>query len=297
MGWYRWTKLRSFSWSGSGSCRYGAMEVMHTGSLMVDDVQDRATLRRGRASAHTVFGLGPAINAGTAAYFVFDHALRTTVADDSRLRAAVYESCLSALRAAHAGQGLDLEGHREEMDAAVAAGRGQQVLDLVRLTHRLKSGAPVRACMETGALLAGAGPDVLAAMGSFGEVVGTSYQIVDDVLDLEGVVRRGKATKRAGEDLFNGKVTLPLAHAVDLLPPTQMKRLWNGLRDGRAGRRRVGQATDTLRACGALQARRSEAHAALGRSWATLADLIGNSEKARTLWKMADQAVRRTRVA
>ncbi|MEH0450208.1 polyprenyl synthetase family protein, partial [Streptomyces sp. B21-102] len=144
-------------------------------------------------------------------------------------------SCLSALRAAHAGQGLDLEGHREEMDAAVAAGRGQQVLDLVRLTHRLKSGAPVRACMETGALLAGAGPDVLAAMGSFGEVVGTSYQIVDDVLDLEGVVRRGKATKRAGEDLFNGKVTLPLAHAVDLLPPTQMKRLWNGLRDGRPG--------------------------------------------------------------
>ncbi|QIP82781.1 polyprenyl synthetase family protein [Streptomyces sp. Tu 2975] len=286
---------------GGDSTRYlplaAAMELMHTGSLMVDDVQDEARLRRGRASAHTVFGAAITLNAGTAAYFTFDHALRITLPHDAALRSAVYETCLGALRAAHAGQGLDLAGHRTEMDASVATGRGREVLELVRVTHRLKSGAPVRACMEAGALLAGADLKMRATIGAFGEAVGTSYQIIDDVLDLQGVIRRGTATKQAGEDLFNGKVTMPLAHAVELLDQPQMRKLWRGLRDGRATGRRVRRAIAVLRACGALQASTNEAHTTLERSWEPLADLIGNSEKAHSLWTMASQAVRRSRIA
>lgn len=270
-----------------------AMELMHTGSLIVDDVQDRAILRRGRAPAHAVFGIATAVNAGTAAYFTFDQALRHTVPDDVVLRAAVTETCLGVLRSAHAGQGLDLEGHRAEMDAAVAAGCGCEVQHLVRLTHRLKSGAPVRACMETGALLAGAGEDVQAALGAFGEAVGVSYQVIDDVLDLDGVVRGGTATKRAGEDLFNGKVTMPLAHAVDLLEKARMTHLWKGLRDGRAGRRRVAKAAETLRACGALDASRSEAFTRLRCAWQRVEDLVEDSPKTRALWTLAHQAVSR----
>ncbi|MBX7554200.1 polyprenyl synthetase family protein [Streptomyces sp. tea 10] len=270
-----------------------AMELMHTGSLIVDDVQDRAILRRGRAPAHAVFGIATAVNAGTAAYFTFDQALRHTVPDDVVLRAAVTETCLGVLRSAHAGQGLDLEGHRAEMDAAVAAGCGREVQHLVRLTHRLKSGAPVRACMETGALLAGAGEDVQAALGAFGEAVGVSYQVIDDVLDLDGVVRGGTATKRAGEDLFNGKVTMPLAHAVDLLEKARMTHLWKGLRDGRAGRRRVAKAAETLRACGALDASRSEAFTRLRCAWQRVEDLVEDSPKTRALWTLAHQAVSR----
>ncbi|MFE9571769.1 polyprenyl synthetase family protein [Streptomyces sp. NPDC006692] len=182
-----------------------AMELMHTGSLMVDDVQDGATLRRGRAPSHAVFGQATALNAGTAAYFAFDHALRSTLPEDAALRAAVTETCLGVLRSAHAGQGLDLEGHQAEMDAAVAAGCGREVQHLVRLTHRLKSGAPVRACMETAALLTGAGKDVQAALGAFGEAVGVSYQIIDDVLDLDGVVRGGTATKRPERTCSTGR--------------------------------------------------------------------------------------------
>lgn len=286
---------------GGDSTRYlplaAAMELMHTGSLMVDDIQDQARLRRGRAAAHTVFGLATTLNAGTTAYFTFDHALRTTLPHDPALRTAVYETCLGALRAAHAGQGLDLAGHRTEMDAAVATGGGREVLELVRVTHRLKSGAPVRACMEAGALLAGADPKMRSALGTFGEAVGTSYQIIDDVLDMQGVIRRGTATKRAGEDLFNGKVTMPLAHAVELLDQPQLRKLWRGLRDGRATRRRVRRAIAVLSACGALQASTHEAHTTLERSWEPLADLIGNSANAHSFWTMASQAVCRSRIA
>ncbi|MFD7017342.1 polyprenyl synthetase family protein [Streptomyces sp. NPDC059928] len=272
-----------------------AMELMHTGSLMVDDVQDGATLRRGRAPSHAVFGQATALNAGTAAYFTFDHALRSTLPEDAALRAAVTETCLGVLRSAHAGQGLDLEGHQAEMDAAVAAGCGREVQHLVRLTHRLKSGAPVRACMETAALLTGAGKDVQAALGAFGEAVGVSYQIIDDVLDLDGVVRGGSATKRAGEDLFNGKVTMPMAHAVDLLPQARMAPLWNGLRDGRAGKRRVVKAAQVLRGCGALEASRTEAFTKLRREWERVEDFIEDSPKTRALWTLAHQAVSESR--
>ncbi|WP_370423770.1 polyprenyl synthetase family protein [Streptomyces sp. QH1-20] len=270
---------------GGDTARYvplaAAMELMHTGSLIVDDIQDRATRRRGRAPSHAVSGLAAAVNAGTAAYFTFDQALR----------AAVTEACLRVLRAGHAGQGLDLAGHRAEMDAAVAAGCGRQVQQMVRLTHRLKRGAPVRASLETGALLVGADPQVQTALGAFGEVLGVSYQVIDDVLDLDGVTSGGTATKRAGEDLFNGKVTMPLAHAVDLLRQAHMTRLWKGLRAGRASRRQVATAADALRACGAVEASRSEAYQKLRDERHRVEDLIGDNPKARALWELAHQAV------
>ncbi|MCY0924046.1 polyprenyl synthetase family protein [Streptomyces sp. H27-G5] len=183
------------------------------------------------------------------------------------------------------------------MDSAVRAVSGNEILALVRLTHRLKSGAPVRACMETGALLAGADAEVQAALGAFGEAVGTSYQVIDDVLDLEGVIRGGKATKRAGEDLLNGKATMPLAHAVDPLPQEQMRKLWRGLRDGRAGGRRVRRAVTVLRACGALEASTVEAHELLKGSWEHVGVLVGESAQAHALWTMAEQAVHRSRIA
>lgn len=283
---------------GGDAARYlplaAAMELMHTGSLIVDDVQDQATLRRGRAPSHHVFGPATAVNAGTAAYFVFDQALRVTVPDDAALRAAVTETCLGVLRSAHAGQGLDLQGHRAEMDAAVAAGCSREVRQLVRLTHRLKSGAPFRACMETGALLADASADVQAALGRFGEAVGVSYQVIDDILDLDGVVRHGTATKRPGEDLFNGRVTMPLAHAVDLLPQASMSRLWKRLRDGRAGRRRVAKAAATLRACGALQVSKDEALTSLRCEWERVDGLIADPSKAQALWEITHRAVSRS---
>ncbi|MFC8957388.1 polyprenyl synthetase family protein [Streptomyces sp. NPDC057101] len=285
---------------GADSARFGplaaAMELMHTGSLMIDDVQDRAVLRRGRVPAHAVFGLATTLNAGTAAYFAFDQVLRS-VDDDPVLRSAMYQVMLGALRSAHAGQGLDLQGHRAEMDVAAATGRAQEVLDLVRLTHRLKSGAPVRACMEAGALLAGAAPQLQAALGSFGDAVGTSYQVIDDVLDLDGVVRGGQVTKKVGEDLFNGKVTMPLAHAVGLLPRREMQRLWKGVRNGRASAWRVRRAAAALRACGALQVSRDEAYTAVRREWANVTGLVEDSPARRAVWVMADQAVRRTRIA
>ncbi|OCC09733.1 polyprenyl synthetase family protein [Streptomyces sp. PTY087I2] len=251
-----------------------ATELLHTGSLMVDDVQDASPLRRGKPAAHTVFGTPTALNAGTAAYFLWDRAVELTYPDDVRRGGDLRALLLTALRAGHAGQALDLQGHREEMDRAVARGDRDVVLNVVRLTHRLKSGAPVSAGMEMAAVVTGAAPELRAALVAFGSAVGTAYQIADDIADLRGVTRAGQPTKQAAEDLRNGKVTMPLAHAVGRLPQSCLERLWHRIGEGSLDDEEVGRAREQLEDCGAVRAGREEADHMVRDAWDRLAPLL-----------------------
>ncbi|MFD8742864.1 polyprenyl synthetase family protein [Streptomyces sp. NPDC059616] len=111
---------------GGNNCGYGpllaAVEVVHTGSLMVDDVQDGAVVRRGVPAAHVRFDPALALNAGTAAYFAFDRALRLVPQKEPSVRAAMQQSFFGMLRAAHAGPGRDHARHRAAEVHAVAGG-------------------------------------------------------------------------------------------------------------------------------------------------------------------------------
>ncbi|WP_338483506.1 polyprenyl synthetase family protein [Streptomyces sp. SCSIO 75703] len=286
---------------GGDSEHYGplcaAMEVTHTGSLMVDDVQDGSPLRRGIPAVHSVLGVAAALNAGTNAYFALDRAITLTTAGDPALAGRLREVYLAALRSAHAGQALDIEGHRAEMQHAVATGDAGPVRELVLLTHRLKSGALVAAGCEAAALVTGAGPGARGALADFGEAVGTAYQITDDVADLLGVTRDGAATKRVAEDVRNGKVTMPLALAVPRLPAPRLRELWHLVRDPGAGGRRLDEVRDVLTGCGATDACRREADALLERSWRELEPLLPAGPRARTLRDMAWYTVHGDRVA
>ncbi|MBQ0825441.1 polyprenyl synthetase family protein [Streptomyces tagetis] len=286
---------------GGDSEHYGplcaATELTHTGSLMVDDVQDGSPLRRGIPAVHSVLGVAAALNAGTNAYFALDRAIALTTADDPALAGRLREVYLAALRTAHAGQALDIEGHRAEMEQAVATGDAGPVRDLVLLTHRLKSGALVSAGSEAAALVTGAGPGTRGALAAFGDAVGTAYQITDDVADLLGVTRDGTATKRVAEDARNGKVTMPLALAVPLLPAPRLRELWHLVRDPGADDRRLEEVRDTLTDCGATDACRREADALLERSWRELEPLLPAGPRTRTLRDMAWYTVHGDRVA
>ncbi|MFH9607457.1 polyprenyl synthetase family protein [Streptomyces sp. NPDC017448] len=251
-----------------------AMEIAHTGSLIVDDVEDGAALRRGRPAAHLVHGVPTALNAGTNAYFAMDVALRRCVPDDVLLRGEMRERYMEALRAAHTGQALDIQGHREEMDRAVARGDAAGLLEVVRLTHRLKSGAVVGAVLEMAALFTAAGSALRGALTAFGSALGTAYQIADDVADLHGVTRQGKATRRAAEDLHHGKITMPLAHSVRLMPPPELDAVWRTLRTGAPSLREVERAREAIEACGAPAACAEEARALLDGAWTRLRPLL-----------------------
>ncbi|MER7769223.1 polyprenyl synthetase family protein [Kitasatospora sp. NPDC096140] len=264
---------------GGDGDRFGvlaaALELAHTGSLVVDDVQDGSALRRARPAAHEVYGLPAALTAGTSAYFAFDRAVGLCAPDDPALQGRMREVLLAALRAAHAGQALDIQGHRREMDQALAAGDSGPLRRLVLATHRLKSGALVGACCEIAAIAAGADAAVSRALLDWGTAIGTAYQVADDVADLRGVTDdRGTLTKNVAEDLRNGKVTLPLAHAATLLPRPAAEALWTTVRDGGAPEADIHAARDALLRCGAVTASERDADRLCADAWRTLAPLL-----------------------
>jgi geranylgeranyl pyrophosphate synthase len=101
------------------------------------------------------------------------------------------------------GQALDLEGeHLATYD-----------LEHLRLIHRLKTGALLRASLEIGAVLGGARPSEQAALRAFGEAIGLAFQIQDDILDATAT--EAELGKRAGKDAGRGKITYPSLLGLD----------------------------------------------------------------------------------
>jgi geranylgeranyl pyrophosphate synthase len=248
-------------------------ELMHVGSLIVDDVEDRSIVRRGGPAAHTLFGEPLAINAGTLCYF-----LPQIFLAQSELPAAqqvrIYELYFEAARAAHAGQALDLAGFAHAMPDIVARGDGEAAEARVRAVHRLKSGAPAGCLARIGAIIGGGNEAQIDALGVFVEHVGLAFQIVDDVLNLRGFAND---LKQRGEDLAEGKVTMPVAKAMSLLDAQSRAWLWAVVSGGARDRVAIDRAIDLLGECGALQACQTDAERLVEEAWSALDPLVRDS--------------------
>ncbi len=178
-----------------------AVEYMHTYSLIHDDLpaMDDDDFRRGRPSCHKRFGEAVAILAGDA---LNTHAFATiaaTAPDRSRVADLVAELCRAAgTHGMVGGQVADLAG--EGAPPTLAA---------VRAIHQRKTAALLCSSLRLGAIAVGAGADVLARLTAYGERMGLAFQIVDDVLDEEGL--RADLGKTPGKDRARGKITYPAA--------------------------------------------------------------------------------------
>jgi len=165
------------------------VELIHAGSLMVDDVQDAAETRRGAPASHRIFGEPLAINAGSWLYFApFVLLQRLPISPATRL--ALYDHMTRALLRCHEGQALDLAVRVTELDH-------DEVGATVATTTRAKTGALMRLAVELGAIAGGASDAEVEALGRFGEEAGVALQMYDD---LSGLVRPDLAHK-AHEDL------------------------------------------------------------------------------------------------
>jgi len=177
-----------------------ALEYVHTYSLIHDDLpaMDDDDLRRGRPTNHKVFGEGHAILAGDALLTEAFGVLAAADLDPIRRAAALALLAEGAgWRGMAGGQALDLEGEKIAV----------YDLDHLRLIHRLKTGALLRAALEIGAVLGGAKSAERSALRTFGEAIGLAFQIQDDILDA--TASDADLGKRAGKDAGRGKITYP----------------------------------------------------------------------------------------
>ncbi|MCC7042904.1 MAG: polyprenyl synthetase family protein [Acidobacteria bacterium] len=196
-----------------------AVEMVHTYSLVHDDLpaMDDDALRRGRPTTHIVHGDGMAILAGdglvTDAFAVLTTAPSPAVPADSpvataehRLHAVRVLADAAGSRGMVGGQAIDL--------AAVGQAAGARP-DAAALTdmHARKTGALIRAASTMGAIMAGAGSDEIDAIDRYAADLGLAFQIVDDVLDVEGSA--ADLGKTAGKDAAAGKPTFPALYGLD----------------------------------------------------------------------------------
>ncbi|MBN1866193.1 polyprenyl synthetase family protein [Candidatus Sumerlaeota bacterium] len=191
-----------------------AVELIHTASLLHDDVVDRAEMRRGRPSVNARFGDNVAILIADLLFsHAFDLVLSSLEPEAMRLVCrATREMCESEIRQIERGP-----------DVLSEADYYQGI--------RAKTALLFSVSAELGAILARASVERREALARFGIEVGMAYQICDDVLDY--TAGDGRWGKGVGNDLAQGKQTLPLIRALDVASDEDRQYLLSQLRNGR----------------------------------------------------------------
>ncbi len=197
-----------------------AIELMHNFALVHDDMQDGDVMRRGRDAAWVRFGSAHAINIGD---YLLVHTVRA-LTDAGRLDPAVRLRLLtligSALDHTHIGQALDMNARGR---------RAVSLEDYLRIV-REKTGYYLAAPIQGGAIVAGAGEPILAAIAQMAQFLGPMFQIIDDIIDLTD----GKGREAIGSDIREGKRSYLVAHAAERATPAERERLFDILDAPRA---------------------------------------------------------------
>lgn len=189
------------------------VEILHAGSLIIDDIEDGSQTRRGGKTIHRVYGVPKALNAGNWMYFLAAQQIEE-LRLGSQATLALYRLVNRTLLDCHRGQALDLALHVGEVSQA-------EVPIVVAETSLLKTGALAGLACGLGARVAGGSDEQVAALDDFGRELGLALQQLDDLGNLSG---KGPASKRY-EDLRNGRLTWAWAWAAELLDPLAYKNL------------------------------------------------------------------------
>lgn len=187
------------------------VELIHAGSLIIDDIEDGSRMRRGHAALHVQYGMPVALNAGNWLYFFPFELLRQTELPNEKIR-YLYEHCHRTLLRAHFGQAVDL-GSRVD---ALAQTR---VAAACVASMKLKTGALMGFAVVMGGVIAGASEKLLSVLNDFGRDLGVALQMFDDVGNVIGKCEPSKQY----EDLMLYRPSWVWACAADSSMPTDYK--------------------------------------------------------------------------
>lgn len=186
------------------------VEFVHTASLIHDDIEDGADLRRGKPCAHISFGLDTALNSG--AWFYFEALSLIDVleiSDEQKLD--LHKMVEQELRRLHLGQAMDIYWHR---NVSVFPARTEY-----EAMVRQKTGTLANLAAQLGALAGGASPELSSELGKTASYIGMGFQIIDDVINLT----TGNVGKKRGDDIVEGKKSLPVLIHIEAFPEDKEK--------------------------------------------------------------------------
>lgn len=192
----------------------GVIEAIHTASLLHDDVVDLAELRRGKPTAHSIWGNQTVILVGD---FLYSNALRRAVLFRNQ---KVMEALSLATTSMTEGELLQLE---KSGDTDITE---EEYLTIISA----KTGNLISAACRIGAVLGGRPPEEEAALARYGLKTGMAFQMADDILDY--MADEGDLGKKLGKDLREGKITLPLISLLKTVPHGEREEIKGMIKPG-----------------------------------------------------------------
>ena len=180
-------------------------EIIHNGTLMVDDVEDMSELRRGEPCIHKIYGEDVAINTSNFMYYIpLAILIKKRDEFDPRTLLRVYEIYTREMINLGIGQGLDIWWHKGKADGVTE----KQYLQMCSC----KTGTLARMAAKMAVALSGGSGEQEEKIGRFAESIGVAFQIQDDILSASG--ERFQEKKGYGDDITEGKRTLMVIHAL-----------------------------------------------------------------------------------
>ena len=260
-------------------------EAVHNGTLIIDDIEDGAVLRRGAPCAHIRFGTDAAVNSGNLLYFLPTVLIDTAGLSDSQ-KLGLYQIYSLYMRRVHFGQALDIEWHKTDKIPSEEA---------YFQMCRLKTGSLAAMAAQTGVFLGGGTESQRQAAAVIAENIGVFFQIIDDVINL----RTGNKGKNRGDDIVERKKSLPVLYYCRRNDPAPLLRLMKtaserGYADARA---EIAEAVSLILADGADKEAEKTALALRDETAALLRKSFPASEFSRRIEEMIDGFFREVAVS
>lgn len=249
------------------------MELLHSATLLHDDVVDGAHVRRGLASVNSVWGNRVSILMGD---YLFSRASTLFVEDGDTKIMRILARTINAM----------VEGELIQLNSGLEVKASERhCLSIISK----KTATLFSACCECGAAVGGGTPAEEKALRSFGLSLGIAFQVIDDSLDYSHPKSFGKAL---GTDLKNGKLTLPLVYVLKECSPKEKRAIKKILTSKNPSDNGLGRVLDLLRKYNGLERSEKTAQDYIGQAKNCLAGFSPSRERDALLW-IADYAVRR----
>lgn len=262
-------------------------EVVHNGTLIIDDIEDSSEYRRGKPCTYKIYGLDIAINAGNLMYYMpFLALMKNREKIGAEKLSRLYEIYVEEMINLSLGQAMDIAWHKGLANADQIS-----IEDYMQMCA-YKTGTLARMAARMAAVLADANEELVEKLGRFAESIGIAFQIQDDILDLtskEFAERKGGR----GQDITEGKRTIMVIYTLNKASREDRERLIEILNMHTSNQELKDEAIGIMEKYGAIEFAKNYARKLVEESWKEVERLLSPSDAKNKLKSFAQYLIER----
>lgn len=256
------------------------IEIIHNGTLMIDDIEDDSEIRRGKPCIHKIFGTDIAINTGNAMYYL-PYLIIKNAELEEKIKLFVHELIAEEMIKLAFGQGTDIYWHNNN-NCNVTENQYLQMC-------AYKTGTLARMSAKLGAILGNATKEQINALGKFAESIGIAFQIQDDILNITNT----KWGKDFGEDITENKKSLIVIKTLEEAKETDKKKLLEILSIKTKDKKLILESINIIKKNHAIEYSKKVAENIILKAWKELDKIIPDSDSKNKLKLFLDFVINR----